>query len=133
MNRRDFIFTGLAASLLSTSALVPAALAAGRIQVIYVGGLDCPYCTMWRKEYEKEWRASPYIQQVQWIEVDVPHLREAYQARYWTGELQAIRDQLPRKSGTPRFIVVRDGKVVSSELGVNRWEDTVSLIRTLLG
>lgn len=111
---------------------VPAA-AAGRIQVIYVGGLDCPYCTVWRKEYMKDWAASPWYRQVEWIEVDVPHLREAYQQRFWTGELEPIREQLPRKSGTPRFIVVRDGKVVSNELGVNRWEDTVSRIRTLLG
>jgi len=136
MNRRDLLFAGLASSLLSATALVPApvpALASGRIQVVYVGGADCPYCTVWKKEYQKGWLDSAYIKQVQWIEVDVPHLREAYQQRYWQGDLAAIREQLRDKSGTPRFIVVRDGKVVSSELGVNKWEDTVSLVRTLLG
>ena len=127
MNRRDFLFAGIALPLLPVSAS-----AAGRIQVVYVGGWDCPYCTVWKNEYKKSWVDSAYYKQVEWTEVDVPHLREAYQERYWQGELQAIREQLPKKSGTPRFIVVRDGKVVSSELGVNKWENTLSLIRTLL-
>jgi len=127
MNRRDFLFAGMAIPLLPVSAS-----AAGRIQVVYVGGWDCPYCTVWKNEYQKVWVDSAWYKQVEWTEVDVPHLREAYQERYWQGELQAIREQLPKKSGTPRFIVVRDGKVVSSELGVNKWENTLSLIRTLL-
>ena len=127
MNRRDFLFAGVAVPLLSAHAL-----AAGRIQVVYVGGWDCPYCIVWKNEYKKGWVDSPYYKQVEWTEVDVPHLREAYQERYWQGELQAIREQLPKKSGTPRFIVVRDGKVVSNELGANKWESSLSLIRTLL-
>lgn len=108
------------------------ALAAGNIQVVYVGGWDCPYCTVWKNQYKKDWVESPYFSQVQWIEVDVPHLRDAYQERYWQGALAAIREQLPKKSGTPRFIVVRDGKVVSNELGVNKWEYSLTIIRTLL-
>lgn len=127
MNRRDFLFAGVAFPLLPAPAF-----AASRIQVVYVGGWDCPYCIVWKNEYKKGWVDSPYYKQVEWTEVDVPHLREAYQERYWQGELQAIREQLPKKSGTPRFIVVRDGKVVSSELGVNKWESSLSLIRTLL-
>jgi hypothetical protein len=132
MNRRDFLFAGVGLPLLPGLATGPA-LAAGRIQVVYVGGWDCPYCTVWKNEYKKGWVASPWFKQVEWIEVDVPHLREAYQERYWQGDLERVREQLPKKSGTPRFIVLRDGKVVSSELGVNKWEHTLSLVRTLLG
>ena len=127
MNRRDLLFAGVTLPLLPVSAS-----AAGRIQVVYVGGWDCPYCTVWKNEYKKGWVDSAWYKQVEWTEVDIPHLREAYQERYWQGELRAIRKQLPKKSGTPRFIVVRDGKVVSNELGVNKWEDTLSRIRTLL-
>ena len=131
MNRRALLFTGLATPL-ALPGLARPVLAAGRIQVVYVGGFDCPYCTVWKNQYKAGWVESPYYKQVQWIEVDVPHLREAYQTQYWQGELAAIREQLPRKSGTPRFIVVRDGKVVSNELGVNKWEETLTRIRTLL-
>jgi hypothetical protein len=132
MNRRAFFFASLATSL-AAPLLIRPAVAAGSLQVVYVGGWDCPYCTVWKNQYKAGWVESPYYKQVQWIEVDVPHLREAYQPQYWKGELEAIREQLPKKSGTPRFIVVRDGKVVSNELGVNKWEDTLTRIRTLLG
>lgn len=128
MNRRAFFFAGLA-----VPALVRPALATANIQVVYVGGWDCPYCTVWKNQYKEAWVESPYFKQVQWIEVDVPHLREAYQERYWQGALAPIREQLPKKSGTPRFIVVRDGKVISNELGVNKWEYSLTIIRTLLG
>ena len=38
----------------------------------------------------------------------------------------------PRVSFGVAAAVVRDGKVVSNELGVNKWEDTLTRIRTLL-
>jgi len=69
---------------------------------------------------------------VRWTEIDIPHLRDAYQERYWPGELGPIREQLPRKSGTPRFVVVHDGKVVSNEFGVSKWERSLAVIRSLL-
>jgi len=40
---------------------------------------------------------------------------------FWPGALRPILDQLPRKSGTPRFVIVRDGKVVANEFGGNQW------------
>jgi hypothetical protein len=138
MNRRDFLFTGLAAGL-TVPVLAHAAFAAPPagttpdIHVVYVGGWDCPYCIVWKNEYKANWIASETFKKVRWTEVDPPHLREAYQERYWQGELVAIREQLPKKSGTPRFVVVRDGKVVSNELGVNKWENSVVVIRSLLG
>ncbi len=129
MNRRAFLF----ASLVASTALTPLARAAGRVEVIYVGGDDCPYCTMWRKEYEAAWRASPDFGRVTWIEVESPRLREAYRERYWPGDLAKVLDQIPRKSGTPRFLIVKDGQIVSNELGVDRWEDTLTRIRRLVG
>ena len=89
MNRRAFLFAGAGASPAAGTGR-SAARAAGRIQVIYVGGWDCPYCTVWKNEYKKGWVDSPEYKQVAWIEVDVPHLREAYQERYWPGELAAM-------------------------------------------
>ena len=45
-----------------------------------------------------------------WIEIEAPHLTRAYDDSYWPASLRPIRDQLPRKSGTPRFVIVWDGK-----------------------
>jgi hypothetical protein len=70
---------------------------------------------------------------VTWIEVDSPKLREAYQDRFWPGALKDVLVQIPQKNGTPRFLIVEDGRLVSNELGVNRWEDTMTRIRRLVG
>lgn len=128
MNRRDFLFGGLALAGLSGQALA----ASPDVHIVYVGGWDCPYCTSWKNQYKAEWVASPQFRHVRWTEIDVPHLREAYKERYWQGDLAPILAQLPRKSGTPRFLVVSDGKVVSNEFGVSKWEHSLAVIRKLV-
>jgi hypothetical protein len=128
MNRRAFLFAGLA---LPTAARV--ARAADDVEVIYVGGWDCPYCTMWQKQYKAEWLASPEFKQVKWIEVDVPHLREAYQERFWPGELKAVLEQIPNKNGTPRFLIVSKGRVVFNAAGADQWERAMRALKNVLG
>jgi hypothetical protein len=128
MNRRAFVFASLALPVLSRTAL-----GAPDVQVIYVGGQDCPFCTLWRKKYEAAWRSSAEFKLVDYVEVDPPHLRQAYERRYWPGELGAVLDQIPRKSGTPRFLIVSRGRVVFNELGTNRWERAEMALKNVLG
>ncbi len=128
MNRRAFLIAGLLAS----TSLVPARAAAD-LTVIYVGGWDCPPCTQWKNTQKAKWLASPEFHKVSWIEVESPKLREAYQERYWPDELRAVLAQLPRKSGTPRFLIVKDGKVVSNGFGTGRWATTMADLRKFLG
>ena len=127
MNRRAFLFASLA-----TTSLAPAAYAAGSVHVIYVGGWDCPYCTTWKNRYKADWVASAEFKRVKWTEIDPPKLREAYQERYWPGELKAVLDQIPRKSGTPRFLIVADGKLVSNKFGVGDWEHSLGDLKKIL-
>ena len=128
MKRRAFVFASLAA------ATVPAAAhAASDLKVIYVGGWDCPPCSEWKKTKKAAWLASPEFSRVTWIEVDAPKLKEAYQARYWPGDLKPILDQLPRKAGTPRFLIVRDGQVVANEFGGSKWPAIMADLKKLLG
>jgi hypothetical protein len=103
------------------------------LKVIYVGGLDCAPCTTWKKKYKAEWLASPHYTRVTWIEIEPTRLKEAYQARHWPRELHAVLDGLPRKSGTPRFLIVRDGEVVSNEFGVSKWLVTLADLEKILG
>jgi hypothetical protein len=128
MNRRAFLFAGLAAPL-----LVSTARAADPIRMIFISGQDCSYCRMWHSKYENAWRASPEFREVTWTEIEPSHLREAYQARHWPGDLRDILDRIPRKSGTPRFLIVRDGEIVSNDLGVNKWGPTLAHLHRLLG
>ena len=100
--------------------------------MIFVSGQDCSYCRLWRSKYEESWRASSEFKHVKWTEIEPAHLREAYQARYWPSELREILDQIPRKSGTPRFLIVKDGEIVSNELGSNKWGTTLARLHKLL-
>ena len=132
MNRRAFVFASLVASLAASAMLAPARTAS-EIKVVYVGGWDCPPCTAWKNANKATWIASPEFRHVTWIEVDVPKLKEAYQERYWPGELKSILDQLPRKSGTPRFLIVEDGRIVSNEFGTSKWIATMTDLKKRLG
>jgi hypothetical protein len=128
MNRRAFLIAGLLAS----TSLAPAR-AAPDLTVVYVGGWDCPPCTQWKNTKKAGWLASPEFHKVTWVEVDAPKLKEAYQQRYWPADLRPVLAQLPRKSGTPRFLIVSDGKVISNEFGSGRWTATMADLKKLLG
>jgi hypothetical protein len=68
---------------------------------------------------------------VTWIEIEAPHLTRAYDDTYWPASLRPIREQLPKKAGTPRFLIVRDDKVVSNHFG-GTWMDTLADLKRLL-
>lgn len=122
--RRTFVLAGLLAS----TSLSPAR-AQGKVAVIYVGGWDCPPCINWKNQKKAEWLASPERSKVEYIEIESPKLREAYQDRYWPEALRPIRNRLPRQSGTPRFIVVKDGEIVANEWGAGDWARAWDKIR----
>ena len=128
MNRRAFLIAGLLAS----TSLAPAR-AASDLTVVYVGGWDCPPCTQWKNTKKARWLASPEFHKVTWVEVESPKLKEAYQARFWPDDLKPVLDQLPRKSGTPRFLIVKEGKIVSNEFGGGKWTTTMADLKKLLG
>jgi hypothetical protein len=128
MRRRLF----LASSLLASTSLSAAAQGKG-VTVIYVGGWDCPPCIAWKNNKKAGFVASPQFARLKYIEIDAPKLREAYQDRYWPEELRPIRDLLPRKSGTPRFIVVKDGEIVANEWGGGDWERAFDKIKQAVG
>ena len=127
MNRRTLVIAGLAGSAMQFPAR-----AAPALKVIYVGGLDCPPCTAWKNKYKAGWLASPEYSQVTWIEVESPKLKEAYQARFWPGDLKPILDQLSRKNGTPRFLIVQDDKVVANEFGGGQWSKILAELKKRL-
>ena len=125
-------------ALLATTGLAGAgfartATAAGSLQVVYVGGWDCAPCATWKKRYKADWLASPEFTRVTWIEVESPKLKDAYQERYWPDELRPVLQSLPRKSGTPRFLVVRNGQVIANEFGVSTWTKILDVVKKQIG
>ena len=130
LSRRSLLVT--AAGLAGSAAALPAR-AAAPLQVVYVGGWDCEPCTLWKKRYKADWLASPDYRKVTWIEVESPKLKEAYQPRYWPEDLKPVLGSLPKKSGTPRFLVVRDGKVIANEFGVSTWTKILDVVKKQTG
>ena len=137
MNRRAFVFASLAASLANSlvigTAQATGNLATSGLQVIYIGGQDCPPCRRWIATYKDGWLASPEYRQVTWVEVEPPHLKEAYQERHWPEALRPVLVQVPHRSGTPRFLIVEDGRIVSNQVGVSKWLKTMAELKKLLG
>jgi hypothetical protein len=129
MNRRAFVFASLAAS----AGVCPARAQTADVQVIYIGGQDCPPCQRWRTTYHSRWLASAEYQKVAWFEIEPIRLREAYEERNWPRALRAVLTQVPRKSGTPRFLIVKDGEIVFNDLGVAKWETMMATLKQLTG
>ena len=40
---------------------------------------------------------------------------------------------LPKRSGTPRFLVVRDGRVIANEFGVSAWTRILDVVKKQTG
>jgi hypothetical protein len=131
MNRRAFLFASLAAS--SVLAGMPsAARAIPDLLVIYIGGQDCGACQRWRADAHPRWLASSEFQKVSYFEIEPITLKHAYEARSWPRALRPVLAQVPSKSGTPRFLIVQDGRIVSNQLGLSAWAGTLADLRQIV-
>jgi hypothetical protein len=131
MNRRAFLFASLAVTT-GLAATLGSASAGPDVQVIYIGGQDCPPCQRWRSSQQPRWLASAEFQRVAWFEIEPMNLRDAYDERSWPRALRPILAQVPRKSGTPRFLIVQDGRIVSNQLGTSAWAATMADLKQYL-
>ena len=131
MNRRALLFASLAASLASFGAM-STARAAPDVMVIYIGGQDCPPCQQWRANAHPRWLASSEFQKVSYFEIEPILLKEAYDERSWPRALRPVLEQVPRKSGTPRFLIVHESRIVSNQLGNSAWMNTLADLKQYL-
>jgi hypothetical protein len=129
MLRRSLLQAALGGAVLPTAARAQAAA----VTVIYVGGRDCPPCWEWKQLDRPDWLASALVKRVRYVEVEPATLREAYEAWHWPPDLRPVLDGLPRKAGTPRFVVLKGDQVVANEFGHTRWEATLEAIRAAVG
>lgn len=131
MNRRALLFASLAASS-TWSGVSSATHGASDIQVIYIGGQDCAPCQRWRANAHPRWLASSEFQKVSYFEIEPITLKDAYDERSWPRALRPVLAQVPRKSGTPRFLIVHEGRIVSNQLGLSAWANTLSDLKQLV-
>ena len=131
MNRRAFLFASLAACPV-LSGLPRAARAVPDLFVVYIGGQDCGACQRWRANAHPRWLASDEIQKVSYFEIEPITLKDAYKARSWPRALRPVLAQVPSKSGTPRFLIVQEGRIVSNQLGLSAWASTLADLRQIM-
>jgi hypothetical protein len=125
MKRRSLVLASIV-----TLASPEAYAAANEIQLVYVGGRDCPACAEWVRDSRPRFLASSLYKKVRYVEVETARMRAAYDVSNWPDHLVTILQNLPLKSGTPRFLIVMNGQLYANELG--RWNRTVSYLRELI-
>lgn len=99
-----------------------AALAGGKVQVIYLGTNDCPYCRHWEASRKPELLASPEGKAAAYHEVHGETLRRPIEAKHYPGELKWLGEQLGPLRGVPRFVLVVDGKVTLNVMGTEAYQ-----------
>lgn len=125
MKRRSLIAAALAVAASSETR------AASRIELVYIGARDCPYCAQWRKREQPGFAASPLFKQIAFTEVEPRRIRDAYNPHYWPSRLLPILQSLLVPDGTPRFLVLKDGMLFGNHLG--DWPEALAELRRLTG
>ena len=129
INRRLLLVAGL---LGSTSLIAPGlARAEARLTVVNVSAWNCPYCVKWTNTYKADWLASAEHGKVRYVEIESPTFKQAYAEKYWPDDLKPLLKQIGG-TGTPRFLIVRDGGIVSNQAGLNRWAFVLDDLRKML-
>lgn len=94
-----------------------------KLTVLYVGAFNCPSCDEWKR---RDQRAEAQIMsKVELRQVQTNTYSYIAQDSAWPDDLKPIRDRLKLKSGTPRFIVMADDKIVLHRFGKASWQKDV--------
>jgi len=93
------------------------AAAAKDVMVLYVGAHNCPPCAFWESASKPTFLASPAAKKLTFREVKAGTYMDTRGSGSWPDDLKWIRDAGRADAGTPRFIVVVDGKIVKNRTG----------------
>jgi hypothetical protein len=94
-----------------------AAAAESRTLVIYVSAWDCTYCKYWSNNTWPSFKESQDFKQLTWRKIESPRIKAAYEDQYWPQDIRRYRDEAGVSVGLPRWIVVKDGRVVFNGKG----------------
>jgi hypothetical protein len=94
-----------------------------KLSVLYVGAFNCPSCDAWKRRDQRP--EADLMKSVELRQVQTNSYSYISQDSAWPDDLKPIRDRLKLKSGTPRFIIIADDKVVLHRFGKAAWEKDV--------
>ena len=94
-----------------------------KLDLLYLGTDDCPYCRRWESRTKDAFLASPEGRAVNFVHVKGRTLREPIVEQHYPPEFRWVFEKIGPSRGVPRYLLVMDGKLVMSAFGLNEWED----------
>jgi len=110
-NRTFVLSVGLLAILMYGISSTTAA--AGKM-VVYISARDCGPCARFDAIYLGRFTAAMQAKGYAVRKVVVEHLNNIRDQSYWPSDLKPLLAQFANKGGTPRFLVVHDGRVIEN-------------------
>ncbi len=103
-----------------------------KITVLYVGAHNCPPCNFWSRTKKPGFLDSALGKSVEYREVIAATFNDTRGTATWPDDIKWIRDQAMANSGTPRWIILVDGKVVRNIRGGGNWDtDAIPYLQQL--
>jgi len=108
----------LALSLLSFVAS-PVALAAGGVEVFYIGTDDCFYCQHWEAARRPELLAAMRGTTARLVEIRGESISKPVTERHYPRQHRWLYAQLGDVRGVPRFVLAVDGRIILKTQGTS--------------
>jgi hypothetical protein len=119
---------------LALLAFLPAAPAAPlRVEMLYLGTHDCPYCRRWEAQSRPPLLASVEGRAITYVEVRGETLRKPITQEHYPRDYAWAFEQIGLTRGVPRWAVFVNGKLVLNALGLTAYErDVLPMLKELV-
>jgi len=94
-----------------------------RIDFVYFGAADCPYCQAWEAKDLPKLKAAPGFQKVRFTKVTKMIPSPVPSATWFPDEIKHLRNPIAAQikgAGSPMFAIAADGKVVAAWKGTRK-------------
>jgi len=89
------------------------------ILVVYIGASNCPDCFIFKGKYYPHWIKSDEYRQVTYREMEFMTYEDTSSDNEWPNDLKWLKNATYTREGSPRWIVLIDGLIVSNEMSWN--------------
>lgn len=95
-----------------------------RIDFVYIGSPDCPYCRGWEAHDLPRLKESGLFRQVRFTKITKPISSPVPSAFWFPDAVKYLRGPIAEKiqgAGSPMFAILTDGRVVASWRGAKKY------------
>lgn len=95
-----------------------------KITLIYISAWNCPPCIYWSRQYKPLFQTESAKKHIIFREVEAYRYQSIGEDGLWPEDLRWVRDELGIIRGTPRWIILNDGKIELSGRG-SEWRNII--------